>query len=94
MVFLKKQLPIETNGETSKLLQGTLNKTCFAGEKILRSSECVADKKKKNPADYLTLKFDFLFLTDFSNDNVCELQNAECLRKATITLTTLLVPSS
>ena len=55
VVILKKQFPIEINGKTSKLFEGTLSKTCFAGEKYLRSSKFVADRNIfKIPGDYLT----------------------------------------
>ena len=46
VVIVKTQFPIEANGETSKFLQRTLCKCCFAGEKIWKSSDCVT---KKNP---------------------------------------------
>ena len=46
-ITLKTQFPIETCGKTSKFLQRTLIKCCFVCDKILRSSDCVAEKKKE-----------------------------------------------
>ena len=45
--IVKAQLPIETNGKTSKLLKINLSKCCFAEEKNVRSSDCVTENKKE-----------------------------------------------
>ena len=41
--IVKAQLPIETNGKTSKLLKMNVSKFCFAEEKNVRSSDCVTE---------------------------------------------------
>ena len=47
-------------------------------------------KTKKNSGGPFEIQI-ILFLTHFSNDTVCELHNSECLRKATVTLPTLVL---
>ena len=92
-VILKMQFPFETNDKTPKFLQGTLRKSCFAGKKNWEALNVLLIKRKKNSCEPFDIKIWFfvLFLTHFSNDNVCELQNSECLKKAIITSTTLVL---
>ena len=53
-VIFKKKLPIETCGQTSKFMHRTLSK--FAGETVLKSSDCVT-AKIRIPVDHLTSEF-------------------------------------
>ena len=43
---LKNAIPRRNNAQTSTFLQRTLRKCCFAGEKMVKTCDCVIEKNK------------------------------------------------
>ena len=88
-IILKTQLPIEICGQTLKFMQWTLCNCCISGKTVLRSSDCVTEKKEKKDSCW-TVNFKiytlFLFSRISSNHTVYELHNSEHWRKESITL--------